>query len=331
MPETFDIAGIGNACMDIVAFVDETTLPEFSLPKGICTYIGLETATRLLQRLDAPAFVPGGCAANTAACMSSMGNKTAMLCRVANDGLGDAIERSMSAAQIHFERLPGTDDGSGSTRVFCLTTPDGQRTFAAYYGVGTHIRKHDLHPHIVANTRILHMDGFAFVSRDTHADFLSAAEEARRGGAHVSFSPSDLTVIREYPETVRAYTDACGIYISNDAEAIAVSGTADIAGAVTFFQGLGKTGAVTAGPAGAWVFSPHESFHIPAVRPETDSIDSNGAGDHFTAGFLHGFLEKWPLEKCGRLGVLCATDALTHPGARPLTPLRKYRDRIERG
>lgn len=328
MTKRFGFAGIGNACMDIVAAVDDSLISEFSLTKGICTYIDLPTAEKLMQRLKTPAFIPGGCAANTAACLASLGTNVAVLGRIANDTLGQAIAKGMDDAKIHFEHGKNEDAEPGSTRVFCLTTPDGQRTFAAYYGAGALVRKQDLHHEIVTDTQILHMDGFAFVSTGTHGDFLAAAALARESGGRVSFSPSDLSVVEKYPAMVASFVDICDYFISNEGEGRAISGTNSAGEAADFFRARGKTGAITDGANGALVFSMAGTIRIPARAPESKTIDTNGAGDHFTAGFLYGILQGWPLEKAGRLGVLCATDVLGHAGARPLAPLKKYIEEV---
>ena len=329
MQKKFDIAGIGNACMDVVAFVDDDLLEKFGMKKGVCTYIDLPTAHRLYATLKNPQHIPGGCAANTAACLVSLGGSAAMLGRVAGDDIGQEIVARMTDAGIHFIKDENAAATPGSTRVFCLTTPDGQRTFAAYYGTGEHLTEKDIHLELLTDCRFLYMDGFAFAATGAHGAFLSAADTARRNGARIVFSPSDLTVIEKHATVVGAFLESCDIFLCNEDEANALTGAADITGILRALQKRGMTGAVTGGAKGAWVFNARSFHHIPAMPPGTTGIDTNGAGDHFAAGFLYGLLQKWPLEKCGRLGALCAADALTHPGARPLQPLAKYKDKLD--
>lgn len=328
MDKKFDIAGIGNACMDIVATVDDAALKNFGLEKGICTYIDLPAAQRLYKSLKNLKHVPGGCAANTAACLVSLGGSAAMLGRVAGDDLGHEIVAGMTGAGIHF--LPPKDVPAepGSTRVFCLTTPDGQRTFAAYYGAGKGLQAADLHTDILTDTHILYMDGFTFIAEGAHDAFLNAAATARKNGARLAFAPNDPVVMEKYPAMVKSFLDACDIFMGNDAEAMQLTGASDIVGVLRKLQGRGITGFVTGGAQGAWVFDALSFCHVPAIPPKIKDIDTNGAGDHFAAGFLYGLLQKWPLEKCGQLGTLCAADALTHPGARPLQPLAKYKEKM---
>jgi sugar/nucleoside kinase (ribokinase family) len=53
------------------------------------------------------------------------------------------------------------------------------------------------------------------------------------------------------------------------------------------------------------------AFHVDRVE------DATGAGDLFAAGFLLGVARDKPLEFSLRLGCLCASEVISHIGARP--------------
>jgi len=46
-------------------------------------------------------------------------------------------------------------------------------------------------------------------------------------------------------------------------------------------------------------------------------VDTTGAGDLYAAGFLYGYTRGESLERCGRLGSLCAGKVVTQLGPRP--------------
>ena len=50
-------------------------------------------------------------------------------------------------------------------------------------------------------------------------------------------------------------------------------------------------------------------------------VDTTGAGDLYASGFLFGLTHGRELAICGRLGSLCAAEAISHFGARPAQPL----------
>ena len=68
------------------------------------------------------------------------------------------------------------------------------------------------------------------------------------------------------------------------------------------------------GAQGAWVCHRGEALHIPTRRVQV--VDTTGAGDLFAGGFLLGLVRGKPLQVCGQLGTLLASDTVTHMGVR---------------
>jgi sugar/nucleoside kinase (ribokinase family) len=62
-------------------------------------------------------------------------------------------------------------------------------------------------------------------------------------------------------------------------------------------------------------------LHVEAY-PVRRVIDTTGAGDLYSAGFLYGYTQGRDLKECGRLGSLAASEVISHVGPRPLTELR---------
>jgi sugar/nucleoside kinase (ribokinase family) len=52
-------------------------------------------------------------------------------------------------------------------------------------------------------------------------------------------------------------------------------------------------------------------------------VDTTGAGDLYAAGFLFGHARGRDPKTCGRLGSLCAGEAISHMGPRPAVSLAK--------
>ncbi|HLY58060.1 MAG TPA: PfkB family carbohydrate kinase, partial [Stellaceae bacterium] len=53
-------------------------------------------------------------------------------------------------------------------------------------------------------------------------------------------------------------------------------------------------------------------------------VDTTGAGDLYAAGVLYGLSQRRPLAECGRLGSLCASEIISHFGARPEVSLAEF-------
>ena len=58
-----------------------------------------------------------------------------------------------------------------------------------------------------------------------------------------------------------------------------------------------------------------------AQKLTSSPVDTCGAGDHFSGGFLYGLIRGYDLKQCGKLATLCARDVILHFGARPQSSL----------
>ena len=76
---TYDVIGIGNAIVDVLASTEESFLIEHRLDKGIMTLIDTERAHGLYEAMGPSVEVSGGSAANTIAGIASFGGNTAFI------------------------------------------------------------------------------------------------------------------------------------------------------------------------------------------------------------------------------------------------------------
>ncbi|MEU3989282.1 carbohydrate kinase family protein [Streptomyces platensis] len=81
-------------------------------------------------------------------------------------------------------------------------------------------------------------------------------------------------------------------------------------------EGRAEAVIATAGAGGAYLLSADDRTPrlVPAVVPPGPVVDSNGAGDAFTSGFLYGRLAGRDLEECARLGAVAGAYACTSRG-----------------
>ncbi|MDQ3306180.1 MAG: PfkB family carbohydrate kinase, partial [Actinomycetota bacterium] len=91
MTTALDVAGIGNALVDVIARVDDAFLAEHGLAKGSMALIDSARAEQLYEAMGSAVEVSGGSAANTMAGLASLGAKVAFVGRVADDQLGEVF------------------------------------------------------------------------------------------------------------------------------------------------------------------------------------------------------------------------------------------------
>ena len=102
------------------------------------------------------------------------------------------------------------------------------------------------------------------------------------------------------------------VVLPNDAEALALTGQTDVAGAARALAGTVDVVAVKQGKAGALAVAGEELATASALVMDVE--DTVGAGDTFDAGFIYGFLRGWEIQACLRLGIACGSLSTRCPG-----------------
>lgn len=325
---SYDFCGIGNAGIDIISEVDAEFLKSWDLQKGICSYIDLETANKLQQGLQQLQFIPGGCAANVAACISSLGGQSAFIGRLAHDQIGALFLGDLQQRGIHYNGIPVPALEKGSTRIFTLITPDGERSFAAYYGVQEDLSPDDLDEGAIRQSRFFYLDGYALNARQGPEAFIRAAQISSQAGNTVVFAPSDLSILTKFRDTVSEIIKVSDIILCNEAEALLIAGASTIPDALAVLRDWYPMGAITMGEQGALVFDQNQVMTLPPAARNHPIANTNGAGDHFAGGFLYGLSKGYGLEKSCILGNMCAAEIIIQPGARPVNDYRIHADTL---
>src|ERR1700684_2019911 len=106
MTTRFDILGIGNAIVDVVASTDDTFLSRHDMRKGSMTLIDADAANALYAAMPPGQESSGGSAANTCAVAAALGSRVAYLGKVADDQLGTVFRHDMKAAGVDFPSTP---------------------------------------------------------------------------------------------------------------------------------------------------------------------------------------------------------------------------------
>ena len=86
---------------------------------------------------------------------------------------------------------------------------------------------------------------------------------------------------------------------------------------VAALRARGISGAVTKGEEGALLFNAHELLRVGRAQLDRPIVNTNGAGDAFTAGYMHGVDRGLPLAETARLATASAAEILVIEGARP--------------
>src|ERR1044072_8749309 len=139
MPSTqFDVLGIGNAIVDVIARTEDDFLVKHGMSKGAMALIDEPRAEAIYASMGPAVEISGGSAANTIAGVSSFGARAAFVGKVKNDTLGKAVTHDIRATGVAFA-TPAAVDGPSTARCYVLVTPDGERTMNTYLGAAQHL------------------------------------------------------------------------------------------------------------------------------------------------------------------------------------------------
>ena len=316
----FDILGIGNAIVDVVAPVDEAFLSRHDMHKGAMALIDAATADRLYAAMPAAQETSGGSAANTCAVAALLGARVAYLGKVADDQLGAVFAHDIGRVGVHFPtaKLAG---GAPTARSLIMVTQDGQRTMNTFLGACVSFGPDDVDPALVADAAVTYLEGYLFDPPEAQAAFRKAAEAAHAAGRQVALSLSDPFCVHRHRAAFRTLVDGhVDILFANEAEITALYETNTLAEAVAWARRDVALAAITRSEAGSIVIRGGDTEEVAAVP--TQVIDTTGAGDAYAAGFLAGLTAGKPLAECGRLGSVAAAEVISHYGARPQADLK---------
>lgn len=312
----FDVLGIGNAIVDVIAHADEAFLKREALAKGAMTLIDADRAEALYAKMGPGLESSGGSAGNTMAGLASLGGSGAYIGKVRNDQLGGIFRHDLQALGVHFA-TPAATSGPGTARCLVLVTPDGQRTLGTYLGACTELVPADIDPELIAASEIIYLEGYLFDPPQAQAAFREAAMAAHAAGRRVALSLSDPFCVERhraaFRDLVAGHVD---LLFANEAEICSLYETEEFGDAARAVNGQVAIAALTRSAEGSVILAGRAEHRI-AAAPVPRVVDTTGAGDLYAAGFLYGLTHGLGLPTCGALGSLCAAEIIGHIGARP--------------
>jgi sugar/nucleoside kinase (ribokinase family) len=315
----FDIAGIGNAIVDVVARADDSFLSRHDMRKGGMALIDAAAAVELYAAMPPGQESSGGSAANTCAVAAMLGSRVAYMGKVAADQLGGVFGHDITAAGVRFPTQP-LAEGAPTARCLILVTPDGQRTMNTFLGACIAFGEADVDAEIIAASAVTYLEGYLFDPPTAQAAFRLAAQAAHGAGRLVALSLSDAFCVDRHRDGFRALVrEEVDILFANEAEVTSLYEVNSFEEAVAAARRDVTLAALTRSEAGSVIVRGTETVAVDAA-PAT-VVDTTGAGDAYAAGFLVAYTRGLDLAACGRIASAAAADVIGHLGARPLPGL----------
>jgi sugar/nucleoside kinase (ribokinase family) len=316
-PTRFDVLGIGNAIVDVIARAEEDFLLTHGMRKGAMALIDEARAQAIYDAMGAAVETSGGSAANTIVGLASFGARAAFVGKVRDDVLGRAFSHDIRAAGVTFATAPATA-GPSTGRCYVLVTPDGERTMNTYLGAAQDLQPADIDAATIAASAVIYLEGYLWDPKNAKDAFLKAAKIAHDADRKVALTLSDAFCVDrwrdEFLQLMRSRT--VDLIFANEAELRSLYQSPDFDAAVAALRADIDVAVVTRSEKGCLVIGPDGIEAVPA-SPVERVVDTTGAGDLFAAGFLSGLARGADDRTCARLGALAAAEVIQHLGARP--------------
>ncbi|MFJ5632293.1 carbohydrate kinase family protein [Streptomyces goshikiensis] len=290
---------VGDVVTDVVAVHPEPLAP------------ATDTAARIRT-------LPGGAGANAACWAARAGApEVRLLARVGQES-ARWHERALVDAGVRPRLVIDPAEPTGT--VVALVGKDTERTFLTDSGAALRLTPDDWAPALLDGAAHLHLSGYLFFADSSRELALVALRAATARGVPVSVDPASAGFLLTMGP--RRFLDAvagAGVLLPNEDEARLLAGLPERSGAARAAVELSRRVplvVVTRGAAGALVA---EAGRIVAevAAQAVEAVDSTGAGDAFTGGFLAARLAGADPAEAARAGCRTAAVAVTRLGGRP--------------
>jgi sugar/nucleoside kinase (ribokinase family) len=277
----------------------------------VVTDVVARLAEPLTAASDAAAAITtagGGAGANVACRLAEAGVEVHLVARVGPEpGVGADLERR--GVRRHLAVDPRRPTGT----VIVLVGADGERSMVTDRGANDALSEADLPPELLAPGGHLHLSGYTLLGEGSRAAGLGGLRRARAAGMTVSVDPASATPLARAGDFV-AWTAGADLCLPNRDELRILTGIGDPEGGARRLAASYGAVACTLGRDGAVWSDGDRIVRVPAV-PAT-VVDTTGAGDAFTAGFLAAWLRGAAPAAALAAGTELAAAAIGTVGAR---------------
>jgi ribokinase len=256
--------------------------------------------------------MPGGSAANTIVGLAKLRLKTGFIGKVANDREGQLLLNDFRREGVNTDGIVVTKKGKSGV-VQAYLDKKGERALYVHPSVNDSLTFEEINQEYAKKANLLHLtsvDKTPFRAQKKLIEELSHVKVSLDPGE--IYARKGLTELN--PLIKRSY-----VVMPSEGELKMLTGKDWEEGAKMLLKKGAVIVAVKLGDRGCYVTNGQETYLIEPFK--VNVIDTTGAGDAFSAGFLYGLVKGKDLYQCGRLGNFVASRCITEVGARAGLPI----------
>ncbi len=297
---------IGSACKDIFFPTNEgivvDTPDDLTAQKKISFELGAKY--KIKDRFESL----GGVAANVACGLAKMGVSSGSYAMIGNDVSGDWIKRQFEKNGVNAELVVTERDYPSDMSSIVVDIKSGDRVIFSNQKANGELK---------INPEDLKRSEWVYIG-DLAGDWMSKLDKIFEAGTRVAYNPRYTFIRENVRKTIESLKRADVLFINKDESIEIISSVVrdapaerlysedDLNDEIFLIKKLHELGAkviaLTDGERGAWAYDGKNIFHAEARK--VAAIDSTGAGDAFSSGFLAGYIKGESLEDCLRRGIV---------------------------
>jgi sugar/nucleoside kinase (ribokinase family) len=318
----YDVFGVGNALVDILATVEDSALEELSQKKGGMALMDPAQQSAVLRYLENHdlKLASGGSAANTLVAVAQSGGSGVYAGKVAHDTHGEFYKKDMEGVGVDFYVPLTPEAGLPTGTSVILTTPDTERTMCTHLGISSTLSKDDIDTEILAQSSICYVEGYLWTGDDSRAACIKAFEESNKLGVKTAFTLSDMFLVDLFGDDFRkVLKEHCDIVFCNADEAKHFFKKDDVTECARELGELCPLAFVTNGGDGSFVIENGVTTHVDGFPVK--AVDTVGAGDSFAGGVLYGLTHGLATAAAAKWGNYFASRVVSRFGPRLDEPM----------
>lgn len=317
MRKKYDIAGIGNALVDIEFKVNEEFFVANNIEKGLMTLVDEERQNQLMMVIKSEEAKKqcGGSAANTVIAVSQFGGNSFYSCKVANDELGHFFINDMKESGVdHNLNLQKLENGI-TGKCLVMVTEDAERTMNTFLGVTQNFSTQDVDELAIKESKYVYIEGYLVTSENGREAMRLAKKIGEENDSKVALTFSDPAMVKYFKEGFDEVIGASvDLLFTNEDEARIYTGKDDLMEAREELKKVAKHFVITQGKNGAIIFDGDTFIDIEPYS--TIAVDSNGAGDMFAGAFIYGITNGHSYASSGKLASMASSKIVSQFGPR---------------
>ena len=290
-----DVLSLGVYCVDILV----RPVRQLPPPGG-------------MEEVDEYDLQTGGCANNAAIAMARLGLRVATLGHVGRDRMGDIVLGDLRANGID-TRYMARDRDSHTSMSVVLIKESGERSFLHHRGANLKLSAGDVPEGALSTARALQIGGAFLMPLLDGEPMAQLLRQARQEGV-LTFVDTAVDTHGNRMEVVQAALPHMDYFLPSEAEATGMTGHSDPQRMAErlLAEGVGAV-CIKLGEQGCLVVNRDGAQIVPAYQVQP--VDTCGAGDTFTGGFVAGILRGLGMAGAAQLANAVGATCVTGLGA----------------